>query len=204
MIVLKSEDLKLALAELYSDEQNPAKLQKLMDVLKPVVEMTLERFPQYLKDDLRQELLAAIMKKAPYLAKAWKDGKIKTPTNYFMTFMKNNCTVALHRELKHSKRTVSIEDVKVDKVVEDSNSERLSRIFERVREEVREFIKERFPTKADSRRAEKYLELILKGERPTFKSRVVESFYGGRQVQAKEAFSVVLQQVRDRLRVHLK
>lgn len=200
-IMLDSKSVKIILEKIKKTPEDKAALEELLKLLKPVIKLTIERFPRHLGDDVEQELMMAVCRKAQYISEQYCKGKIKSVTGYFFTFFRNAATVFLNKELKHETHLVSIDDVKVDRAAKPVNQQR-HHVIDTIKEEVLDFIRLRFPKRTDAVRAEKYVDVILNGMRPSFATGNIHRFYGGRQTQAKDAYSVVLQKIRERLEAH--
>ena len=194
-IVLSNDKLK-DIFEKFSyninDEQGTL---ALIDVLKPVLKFTLERFPQLLKEDIQQEILMMVLKKREYLTKAFNLGRIKNPTNYFFRFFRNAAIVFINKENKYNQHIVSIEDIKIEKTVKPKTYMK-GKVLRIVRDEVIDLLKAHFVKQNDFNRSCKFLDLILNCERPRWQDAELRKFYGGRPEIAKESYAVVLQYVR--------
>jgi hypothetical protein len=170
-------------------------------LLQPIIKLTKERFNQNLGDDIEGECLLNIVRKIDYLTNSCLSGGIKNPTHYFFTFFYNAAMGTLKKELRYSSKIVSIEDVKVDRAITPKNYHK-QKILDHIHQELEDWAKARFPHKHDAERACRYINLILDGKRPKFSTRDIHAWYNGRQVPAKEAYSIILQRVRNRLAVY--
>ena len=199
MIILDNKSLKIIFEDIVKSPNDNEPKERLMKLLEKVVKVTIDRYPQNLKDDMSQELLIAIWKKAEYLAKEFCAGNIKNPTNYIFFFMHNAAINRFEKEKTYATRFVSIEDIKVDKAFYPTSYSKY-KVLDRIKEEVIDFVIARFPNKKDSSRAIKYIDCILEGRRPTFKTKTIYKWYEGRQLSAKEAYSIVLNEIKKRLK----
>lgn len=199
MILLDNKMLKEVFEDIVKNPKDNEPKERLMKLLEKVIKCTVDRYHQSIRDDISQELLLAIFKKAEYLAKEFCAGNLKNPTNYLFTFMHNNAINRFEKEKTYNTRFVSIEDIKVDKAYYPTTYSKY-KVLDRIKEEVVDYIIARFPNKKDSSRAIKYIDCILEGRRPTFKTKVIYKWYEGRQLSAKEAYSIVLNEVKKRLK----
>lgn len=197
-VVLNNEKLKYVFEKLHNNVQDNDATLELLAILKPVIKLTLDKFPQHLRDDIEQDIKLSIMNKRAYLTKAYLAGNIKNPTNYCFRLIRNTAIVSLHKELKHEEHLVSINDVKVEKAVLNKTYHK-QKILIKVRDEVWEWLRIRIPNQKDFDKAARYLDVILEGQKPKFKNKELMKWFGGQRIQAKEAYSMVLQRVRDRL-----
>lgn len=198
-IILNHKDLKELFKGIANSPTDMDLKGKLIEQLQKVISLTCERFPQYVRDDMAQELSMSIIKKSDYIAQMFNDGKIDNITNYVFRYLHNAAIIYYKKEANYHTRFVSIDEVEADKEVLPAGY-RKPEVIERIREEVTDFIRVRFPHKKDADRAEKYVSCILEGKRPSFKGHNVRSFYRGKDIPAKEAYSVVLEEIRNRLR----
>ena len=198
-ILLDSAELMKVFRLIADEPQNNKHVETLINILKPVVKLTIRRFPRHLTEDIEQELYLAITKKASYLANIFNAGQVKNPTNYIFRFLYNEATMATRRELKHDKRLISLDDSNIDAVAE-AQTYRKDQVIIKVRDEVIDWAKVRWPKEADANRAVKYLDAIMYAHsRPSWRTKSVHSFAGARQVAAKEIYSAVLTKIRERL-----
>lgn len=194
-VVLSVDMLRPVFETIQSKPHDKAALDALLKQLDPVIKLSCERFPINLRDDMRQELSVAIMKKAPYIAEMFCAGKIQNITNYVFRFLHNSAIIFFKRENTYATRFVSIEDLTVDKAVMP-RSYKKDKVIERVKEEIITLIRARYPKKKDSARAERYVDVILSGKKPAFVDKNLRSFFRGRTPFAKEAYSFVLENIR--------
>ena len=202
MILLNNEKLEEVFVRLRKHPHNNDTAMELLALLQPVVKLTLDRLPPDLRDDLEQEIKITVLKKLEYLTMAFLDGKIKDATGYFFRFLRNSAIMYIKKENKQNKHLVSIEDVKVDQVASPRTYAK-EKVILKVRAEVLEWLELRFDRKMDFRRAARFVEVILTGKRPKFKNEVIRPFYNGHQITAKEAYSIVLQKIRDSIMSHI-
>jgi hypothetical protein len=198
MIILNHKELKEIFRAIH---QNPTDMEikgRLVAELERVIKLTGDRFPQYVRDDMAQELSMSILKKADYIATMFCEGKIDNITNYVFRYLHNAAIIYYKKEANYHTKFVSIDELNIDKAFIPTNQKK-QEVIERIREEVTDFVKIRFPNKRDADRALKYVECILEGQRPSFNGVNVRAFYRGKDIPAKEAYSVVLQEVRRRM-----
>lgn len=198
MIVLDIAKLKPPLDAIRKNPTDMVAIEQLMGILKPVIKLTVDRFPKHLAEDIHQELHISIMRKAPALAEAVCSGKVENPTGYIFRLMYNEATMALNRELKFESRLVSIEDIKVEKIVEHSYGKR-HKILDKIKEELDEWAEDRWKELKDVKRAKKYIDAIIDGKRPSFMTVNLRKFSTGTDDSNKAIYSDILQQLRKRL-----
>lgn len=202
-IVLDSKRLGEILLAIHDKPDKSKEIEALLAIVNPIIRLTADRFPAHMSDDLQQEVRMSLMKKAPYLAQAYHDGKLDNPTNYLFTLCYHAGINYIKSEEKHTDHLVPISDIKIEPAISPRTYDKL-RILDKVKEEVLSWIRVRFTKKIDSSRAERYVDRILGGLRPSFKTRVVEKFYKGTQAPAKDTYSIVLQKIRELLFEHQK
>lgn len=195
-IVLDSQTITKAFGQILKHPGDPQHAEELLKVVQPIIKMTLDRFPAHLSPDIEQEIRLFVMKKADYLAVAYRDGQIKTVTNYFFKLCYNAAANYVKKEGRHDLRMVSIDDVKVEPCIVPKTYKK-QKIIDRVREEIIEFIRVRFTDKKDSARAERYVMVLLNGKRPTFTSGNINRFSKMEQSPAKDTYSIVLTKLRE-------
>lgn len=195
-VVLSIDLLRPIFETIQTKPHDKVALDGLLKQLDPVIRLSCERFPLHLRDDMRQELSVAIMKKAPYIAEMFCAGKIANITNYVFRFLHNSAIIYFKRENTYATRFVSIEDLTIDKTVMPRNYKK-EKVITRVREDVMAKIRARYTKKKDAARAERYVDVILSGKKPAFVDKNLRSFFRGRTPFAKEAYSFVLQEIRD-------
>lgn len=197
-LVLSVKQLRGPLEAIHKNPTDPEALKELLEIVAPVIKLTAERFPFHLADDIRQELQISMMKKAPYLAKAFVEGTIDSPTGYIFRLLFNEASTALGKELKHEQHLVSIEDVKVENTVMNKTGKK-HKVIEKIREELIEWTKQRFEKASDAKSAQRYIEVMIEGKRPSFHTTALKKFKTGRDQNAKDIYSAVFQRLRERL-----
>lgn len=201
-ITLTNDQIKDIFERLRAGKEDRNKIiTDFVTLLKPIVKLTKDRFNTNLSDDIEGEIMLNIVKKIDYLTEACLSGNIKNPTHYFFTFFYNAAMQALKKELRYSSKIVSIEDCKVDRAIMPKSYNK-QKVLNHIRQELMEWARARFPKKKDSERACRYIDVILEGKRPKFDTGVIHAWYNGRQIPAKEAYSIILQRVRNRLSVY--
>ena len=197
-IVLSNEKLKIALEKIQINPKDNDAIMELVELLKPVIRLTVNKFPFRFAEDIEQELLMSIMKKAKYIAERFCSGEIENPTNYLFRFMSNESSVAIKKEIKYETHIVSLEDVKVDRAVMPKSNKKFL-VLEKIRGELYEFCELRFPEKKDATRAKRYVDIILEAKRPSFHKADLIKFFKGTNDYAKESYSIVLHKIRERI-----
>lgn len=198
MILLDNKALKDIFADIAKNPDANEPKERLINSLNKVVKCTIERYPLNLREDLSQELLMVILKKANYLADLYNKGEIKDLTGYVFRLLHNAAINCSEKERSHNTRFVSLEDIKVDKAY-FPNSYQKYKVVDRIKEEVTDYVLARFVSKRDSGRAIKYIDCILEGKRPSFKNETVQKWYSGKYLTAKEAYSIVFNEIKRRL-----
>jgi DNA-directed RNA polymerase specialized sigma24 family protein len=177
-------------------------LTAFLDLMKPVITLTLDRFPDHMRDDLAQEIRMSIMRKAESIANSYFAGRIKNPTNYFFTACKNWGINYLNKELKTVDRMMPIEDLKLEPVYEARTHK--EKIVQEIREECLAFIRSHFTKRHAQLTAERFMESLLRGERPSFNTGSVERFARSQRQPAKDTFSIVLIKLRELTAQHIE
>lgn len=198
MILLDNKGLKAAFEDIVLRPNDNEPKERLMALVSKVIKVTTDRYPISLREDLSQELLITILKKAAYIAERYCKGEIKDATGYIFRFLHNAAINCFEKEKTYAARFMSLEDVKVDKAAFPTAYKK-TKVIERIRSEVFDYLVARFPNPKDSGRAIKYIDVILEGRRPTFKTGNIKKFYHGRDVTAKEAYSITLSEIKKRL-----
>lgn len=201
-VVLSHEELAKALTAIKNNPNNEQIKIEFLEVVKPIVKLTIEKFPVQCMDDMRQEIQIFLMKRADYIANAFFSGKIENPTNYLFRVCYNSAMNFFKREAKHAVHLVPIDDVKVDPVYRASNAEK-QKILIKIREQMMDFIRVRFTLKSDQKKAEKFLAALLDGKRPSFHTVPLEKFSRGNQKDAKDIYSIVLMEIRELVKPHI-
>lgn len=194
-VVLSNEKLKIVLEKIRINPTDNNSLMEFATILRPVIKLTCDKFPFRFAEDIEQELLMSIIKKAQYIAEKFCSGTIDNPTNYIFRFLYNEGCVAIKKEIKYEAHLVSIEDIKVDKAIMPKSGKK-HYIVDRIRSELYEFCELRFTNKKDALQAKRYVDIILEGKRPSLHETKGSRF--GASEESKESYSVVLQKVRER------
>jgi DNA-directed RNA polymerase specialized sigma24 family protein len=175
----------------------------LLTILQPIIGLTKDRFPQHLGDDVEQEIRLFVIRKAEYLSGAFFRGRIKNPTNYFFRVCFNAAMNYLKKENRGFDHMVPIEDLKLQPVYEQRLVSK-QKILEKIREEVLEFIRVRFEKRADQAIAERFVNGLLKGQRPSFHNKILHKEAHAQYRPAKDIYSIVLDKLRDLTRAHIE
>lgn len=198
MIILNNAELKLVLEELRLNPDDNTAKEKFLELISKVIKCTTDRYPISFREDLSQELMMFICKKLPYLVAQYTKGEIRDLTSYLFRLCLNASINLFEKEKTYGIRFVSLEDIKADKEIMPTSYLRY-KVIERIREEVTDWIRARLDNPRDHGRAIRYIDIILEGKRPSFKNENIKRFHSSHQVTAKEAYSMVLSEIRKRL-----
>ncbi len=185
-----------------SDPTNNDNLSLFLDLLKPIITLTLDRFPEHLSDDMAQEIRMSLMRKSKSIAESYFAGRIKNPTNYFFTACKNWGINYLNKELKTADRMMPLDDLKMEPVYEARTHK--EKIVQEIREECLAFIRSHFTRRHAQNTAERFMEALLRGERPSFQTSKVERFSKSSRQPAKDTYSIVLIKLRELTANHIE
>ncbi len=194
--------LEQVMSAVRSDPTNNANLSLFLDLLKPIITLTLDRFPDHMSDDLAQEIRMSLMRKSRSISESYFAGRIKNPTNYFFTACKNWGINYLNKELKTVDRMMPIDDLKLEPVYEARTHK--EKIIQEIREECLAFIRSHFTKKHAQNTAERFMEALLHGERPSFGTTTVERFAKSSRQPAKDTYSIVLIKLRELTANHIE
>lgn len=197
-VTLKHEDLVRVLMLVKNNPGNENIKHDYLEVLKPIIKLTADRFPSNLAEDMQQEIKIFLMKRADYIANAFFDAKIKDPTNYIFTVCRNSAMNFFKKESKHTIHIIPIDDVKIDPVYKPKTYQK-QKCLDEVRVQMLSFIKTRFTNKAEQKQAERFLTVLMDGKRPSFDNNHVAKFAKANQYNAKDIFSIVLMKIRELL-----
>lgn len=195
-VTLKHDDLVRVLFDIKQEPNNDSKKMDFLNLINPIMKLTIEKFPQDMAEDMAQEMKIFIMGRADYIAKAWSEDKIKNPTNYIFRVCRNAAVNYFNKASKNSTHLVSIDDVKIEPIYTPKSYEK-SKIIEEVREKCLDFIKVRFTAVAEQKVAEKFLVVMLQGKRPSFLNTTLKPFAHAREQTAKDIYSIVLMKMRE-------
>ena len=201
-LVLDSARLEKSLALVRDHPDDPSTTESLLELLKPIIKLTVERFPSHLSEDIGQEIKIFIMKKMGYIAKAWQDGKIANPTGYFFRVCYNAATNYIKKELKHESHLMPIDDIKIEPAIMPKTDKK-QRLLDAIQQDVLSFIRVRFTKPKDTARAERFVTVILDGKRPSFQTDCVQKFSAMRYKAAKSVYSIVLKKIRELVLMHI-
>jgi len=199
---IDAKRLEQVLSAVRADSASNESLVAFLDLMKPIIALTLDRFPDHMSDDLAQEIRMSLMRKAKSIADSYFAGRIKNPTNYFFTACKNWGINYLNKELKTIDRMMPIDDLKLEPVYEARSHK--EQLIQEIREECLEFIRRRFTKKHAQHVAERFMEAILRGERPSFNTGKVERFARSQRQPAKDTYSIVLIKLRELVSEHIE
>lgn len=188
--------LEAVFSTLRKSPKDEAGLVEFLNIMKPIITLTLDRFPSHMSDDLSQEIKMFLMRKVEYLTKAFFDGRIKSPTNYFFRVCYNAGINYFNKEKKSEDHLLPIDDLKLEPIYKTKVSGK-DKIIQQIREETLAFIKMHFKNKDQRVVAERFLEALLKGQRPSFNTGKVERFSHTERRPAKDTYSIVLIKVRE-------
>lgn len=196
-VLLDAAKLEKALKLIRDNPAHPTHVGELVDIMKPIIVLTRDRFPMHLGEDLEQEIRLFLIRRADYLAKAYFSGKIKNPTNYLFTVCRNAAMNHMKRETKNDDRLIPLEDVKSDPVWKGPGHRR-TKVIDHIREKMLEWCTIRYKNKPRLiRRAEKFVMVLMEGQRPSFHDAKLEKFAEADGQAAKDVYSVVLIKMRE-------
>jgi hypothetical protein len=203
-MVLDAARLEKALAEIQKNPKDPNHVGALIELIRPIIALTRERFPQHLGEDLEQEIRLFIIKRADYIARTFFEGKIKNPTNYFFTVCRNSAINHMKKETKNDDRLIPLDDLKTAPIYKGDQT-RKQRIVEQIREDMLKWCRIRYKDQPKlSKRAEKFVMVMMAGERPSFTTAKLKSFAQTDQQAAKDVYSVVLIKLREMASEHIE
>lgn len=143
---------------------DPQATEELINILRPVLKETVNKFNTLPPEDTMQEIIMAVLKKKEFLTKAYLEGKILNPTNYIFGMFRNAALASIQKEKKHLDHLIPIDDVKVEAVAKKRNVFK-TRALIKVRQETFEWLRARFAKSADYKKACKYVDIILSGKK---------------------------------------
>ena len=202
-VVLSHEELAKSLTAVKRNPGNEQIKIDFLDVVKPIIKLTTDKFPSQFGDDMRQEIQIFLMKRADYIANAYFSGKIENPTNYLFRVCYNSAMNFFKKEAKHAVHLVPIDDVKVDPIYKAGAAEK-QKVLIKIREQMMDFIKVRFSLKKDQKKAEKFLTTLMDGKRPSFMTVPLQKFANARHKDAKDIYSIVLLELRELVKPHIQ
>lgn len=198
-VTLKHEDLVRVLMLVKNNPGNENIKNDYLEVLKPIIKLTAERFDSNLSEDMQQEIKIFLMRRADYIANAFFDGKIKDPTNYMFTVCRNSAMNFFKKECKYNVHIIPIDDVKIDPIYKPKTYQK-QKCLDEVRVQLLSFIKTRFTNTVEQKQAERFLTVLMEGKRPSFQVANVTKFAKANQQNAKDIYSIVLMKLRDLLK----
>ncbi len=198
-ITLKHEELSRVLMLVKNNPGNEQIKNDYLEVLKPIIKLTAERFPSNLAEDMQQEMKIFLMKRADYIATNFFDGKIKDPTNYIFTVCRNAAMNFFKKENKHTVHIIPIDDVKIDPIYKPKTYAK-QKCLDEVRIQMLSYIKTRFTERKEQKMAEKFLGVMMEGKRPSFEDIHLKKFARANAINAKDVYSIVLMKLRELLK----
>lgn len=195
-ITLKYEDLARVLTDIKQNPNDENKKLEFVNVVNPIIKLTIDKFPQDMHEDMAQEMKIFLMKRAEYIANAFFSEKILNPTNYMFRVCRNSATNYFKKEAKSATHLVPIDDIKIEPIYTPKTAEK-SKILDEIREQCLDFIRLRYTRKVDQKIAERFLVALLQGKRPSFYTQAIRKFAKSRQENAKDIYSVVLLKMRE-------
>ncbi len=195
-VTLKFEDLSNALMLIKNNPGDEKIKADLLEVVKPIIKLTADKFPSNVSEDMQQEMKMSIMRKADYIAKTFFEGKIDNPTNYIFTVCRNAAMNFFKKESKYTVHIIPIDDVKIDPIYKPKTYQK-QKCLDEVRAQMMSFIKTRFTRSVEQKQAEKFLGVLIDGKRPSFLTTQLEKFSNANQANAKDIYSIVLMKLRE-------
>lgn len=202
-VTLKHEDLVRVLMLVKENPGNENIKNDYLEILKPIIKLTADRFPSNLAEDMQQEIKIFLMKRADYISKTFFEGKIKDPTNYIFTVCRNAAMNFFKKESKHTVHIIPIDDVKIDPIYKPKTYQK-QKCLDEVRQQMLSFVKTRFTLRAEQKQAERFIGVLMEGKRPSFDTKVIESFSNAKQQNAKDIYSIVLMKLRELLQPRIQ
>lgn len=197
-LVLDATKLEKALIEIQKNPGKPEHVGALIELVKPIIALTRDRFPQHLGEDLEQEIRLFLLKRADYIAKSYLEGKIKNATNYFFTVCRNSAINHMKKETKNDDKLIPLEDVKTAPIYKGAEALRKQEIIEEIRVEMLSWCRKNYKDNPRlARQAEKFVMVMMSGQRPSFTSTKITKFANSEQTAAKSVYSEVLDKLRD-------
>ena len=202
-VTLKHEDLVRVLMLVKENPGNEQIKNDYLEVLKPIIKLTADRFPSNLAEDMQQEMKIFLMKRADYIAKTFFEGKIKDPTNYIFTVCRNSAMNFFKKESRHSVHIIPIDDVKIDPIYKPKTYQK-QKVLDEVRQQMLSFIRTRFTSRKEQKQAERFVGVLIEGKRPSFDDHHIEKFAKASGQQAKDIYSIVLMKLRELLQPRIQ
>lgn len=203
-LVLDAAKLEKALALIQKNPKKPEYVGDLIVLLKPIISLTRERFPQHLGEDLEQEIRLFILKRADYIAKSFFEGKIKNCTSYFFTVCRNTAINHMKKETKNDDRLIPLEDVKIEPVYKASDSSKKQRIIDEIRVSLLEWCKDFYrKTPRLIVPAQKFVAALMSGKRPSFNTKKIRGFSKLEQTVAKDMDKAIERQLQNEAKKYI-
>lgn len=200
-ILLKSEILDDIFEQLQKTNGDSKSIGALVQSITPIINLTAERFPRHLTEDLKQELKVFIMSKAKYFAEAYFAGKIRNPTNYFFRVFRNAAIAYMKKDAREGYQSmVPLDDVKSEMVYTIGLSKK--DVIEKIRIQLLDWIRLRFTLASYRRKAEQFIGPFFTGTRPSMSTNSIEKFSQMNYKYGKEVYSVVLTKLRELVVLH--
>lgn len=196
-LLLDAAKLEKAFRLVKDNPGDQTKVGDLVEIVKPIIALTRDRFPQHMGEDLEQEIRMFLLRRAEYLAKAYFGGKIKNPTNYLFTVCRNAAMNHMKRELKNDDRLIPLEDAKSEPIWKGPRHQKTA-VVDHIREKMLDWCKIRYKDQPRLvKRAQKFVMALMDGQRPSFHDAKLEKFAESEGQVAKDVYSVVLLKMRE-------
>lgn len=176
-----------------TDEQGREKLTLMVE---PLVCDVSNKFPMYMREDLRQEIRIRFFESnAKRIYDDYRKGKTSDLIGYTRRVLQLDAVDFSRKVSSADCRLVRIDDLKIELLVFPKTYER-SKLIMKIRKALEAFYTNRYQTQGYANRASRFAYVMLKGERPIMATNNLQKFFGGNRLLAQQAYTTGLTIIR--------
>jgi len=156
--------------------------------LEPLVIMTIQNYPLYLREDLAQELRIDIFNKFRQFAREYNSGAIGDIIKYICRALTNTAIDFVRKQNNIECKLVRMEDLQIEPVIYPKTYEK-SKLIAKIRRALEYYYLTRYTSKDYSNRASRFAYTILNGKRPVLMTNNLTRFFHGNRIMAQQAYT---------------
>jgi hypothetical protein len=201
-VLMQSGDLAEILIALKSKRISLEKAsEKIVELVEPIIGIVSQRFPLYLRDDLKQELRMDFFQKISRLSADFHSGKVRDLIPWIDKIISNKAVDYMREVSSDECRFVRIDDIAIEPIVYPKTYIK-SKLIMKIRKALELFYASRYPRQNYSNRASKFAYEILRGKRPVLMTNNLTKFFHGNRILAQQAYTTSMLIIKMLLDVH--
>lgn len=202
-VVTSSREVQAAMHE-YAANPVEDKLRKLLELYHPYLKTLVRKHAYWVQDELVVELQLYLYKKVPDIIQLHKDGKVDNPFRYLNGILHRHAITYMQKVMRDSNRYVKLDDVELDALnrlrSEPDHSYDHKDLTAYLRKAGEALAKIRFENPVQAKRASRWIQVLLRGERPTLHNPNLTKFNHSHPIGARHMYFIVIQSLRKILR----